>query len=116
MTTAAVLGWGGDCMNDNATDTGPFIAWRHANGATDLLHPRVLVDEGQKLQSKIDSNVKIFVFLISSILVSFAATINTFMKCLTILENPWRGLKGSEVKGAQMHCRAACGIAVGKPL
>ena len=24
----------GDCMNDNATDTGPFIAWRHANGAT----------------------------------------------------------------------------------
>ena len=21
-------------MNDNATDTGPFIAWRHANGAT----------------------------------------------------------------------------------
>ena len=41
MTTAAVLGWGGDCMNDNATDTGPFIAWRHANGATDLLHPPV---------------------------------------------------------------------------
>ena len=49
MTTAAVLGWGGDCMNDNATDTGPFIAWRHANGAT--ICSTLLVDDWQKLQS-----------------------------------------------------------------
>ena len=46
-----LLCWAGDCMNDNATDTGPFIAWRHANGATicsTLVSP---VDDGQKLQS-----------------------------------------------------------------
>ena len=43
----------------------------------------------------------IFVSLISNIFVNFSATIDTYMKCLTILESPWRWLKGSEVKGAQ---------------
>ena len=48
-----------------------------------------------------NDNLFIFVYIISNIFVNFSATIDTYMKCLTILESPWRWLKGSEVKGAQ---------------